>query len=144
MELAVGFDEAVRLAMETMDESTAAMAGRNALLRSLLRGIEGTRFVTPEEGSLPNILNVTFDDAARLDGEALIVGMDLMGIAVSNGSACTSGSIQPSHVLSAMGLPPEQAKAAVRFSLSRYTTDDDIRTAADALSRVVERMRLTP
>ena len=141
VELAVGFDEAVLLAMEMMEESSMAMEELNALLRGLLGEIGGIRFVSSETESLPNILNVTFEDAVRLDGEALIVGMDLLGVAVSNGSACTSGSIQPSHVLSAMGLPPEQAKAAVRFSMSRYTTEDEIRRAAGALREVVGRMR---
>ncbi len=141
VELAVGFDEAVRLAMETTAERGPVMRELNALLRSLLGEIEGVRFVTPEEGTLPNIVNVTFSDAARLDGEGLLVGMDLLGVAISNGSACTSGSIQPSHVLSAMGFPSEQAKAAVRFSLSRYTTAQDIRAGVSALREVVERMR---
>lgn len=141
VELAVGFDEAVALALAEIVESSEKMERLNHILRSELAAIDGIRFVTPDHNALPNIVNVTFDDALRLDGEALIVGMDLLGIAVSNGSACTSGSIQPSHVLSAMGYPPEQAKAAVRFSLSRYTTDEEIREAADALRRVVARMR---
>jgi len=141
VELIVGFDEAVATAMATIDESRARMEQLRDLLRDLLRSIDGIRFVTPEQGTLPNILNVTFEDAATLDGEGLIVGMDLMGIAVSNGSACTSGSLQPSHVLSAMGLPPEQAKAAVRFSLSRLTAREEIEAAAEALTEVVGRLR---
>lgn len=141
MELVAGFDEAAMIAARDREAVIADMGRQTALLRELLGAIEGIRFVTPAHGTLPNIVNVTFADAARLDGEALIVGMDLEGVAVSNGSACTSGSLQPSHVLAAMGLPPEQAKAAVRFSTSRYTTDDDIRAAAAALARVVGRMR---
>jgi cysteine desulfurase len=143
LELIAGFAEATGQATSRMVEHGAHMAQLSQQLRSLLAGINGIRFVTPKQEALPNILNVTFDDAAQLDGEGLIVGMDLEGVAVSNGSACTSGSIQPSHVLSAMGLPPEQAKAAVRFSLSRYTTEAEITAAAAALARVVSRLRGT-
>jgi cysteine desulfurase len=67
--------------------------------------------------------------------------MDLRGIAVSNGSACTSGSPQPSHVLTAMGFSPAQAKAAVRFSLSRFTGEDEIAEAVEALADVLKTMR---
>ncbi|MDB5033539.1 MAG: Aminotransferase, class [Chlorobi bacterium] len=141
VELAVGFEEATTLALQGLEENGARMRELGGLLRALLTQIGGIRFVTPERDAMPNIVNVTFADAGHLDGEGLIVGMDLLGVAVSNGSACTSGSIQPSHVLSAMGLPAEQAKAAVRFSLSRYTTEQEIRAGADALRRVVERMR---
>ncbi len=141
VELVVGFDEAIRLALGNLEEHQEQFRKLNRLLREELEKIEGIRFNSPSEKSLPNILNVTFEDAAMLDGEALIVGMDLQGVAVSNGSACTSGSIQPSHVLSAMGLPPEQAKAAVRFSMSRYTTEEEIRKGAEALHAVVGRMR---
>ncbi len=141
VELIVGFGTATRLAQEHLEDHAEAMAARSTQLRSILAEIAGIEFITPVEGALPNIVTVTFDDAAHLDGEGLIVGMDLHGVAVSNGSACTSGSIQPSHVLSAMGLPPEQAKAAVRFSLSRYTTADEITQGAAALRDVVERMR---
>lgn len=141
VELIVGFDEAVASAMGTVAENYARMERLRDLLRDRLLTIEGIRIVTPEQETLPNILNVTFEDAATIDGEGLIVGMDLMGIAVSNGSACTSGSLQPSHVLSAMGLPPEQAKAAVRFSLSRLTTGEEIEQAATALADVVGRLR---
>jgi cysteine desulfurase len=141
VELAVGFDEAALLAGRGLQENLLRMEQLGRQLRSLLGTIDGLRFVTPDRDALPNIVNVTFDDASRLDGEALIVGMDLEGIAVSNGSACTSGSIQPSHVLLAMGLPPEQAKGAVRFSLSRYTTEEEIERGVEALRMVVERMR---
>ena len=143
VELVLGFDRAAQIALAGRTETSAGMLAHIELLRSLLSSINGIRFNTPQAGVLPNILNVTFDDAANLDGEALIVGMDLEGVAVSNGSACTSGSLQPSHVLAAMGLPAAQARAAVRFSISRTTLEDDIRQAAQALARVVARMRTT-
>lgn len=86
--------------------------------------------------SLPNTLNVGFPG---LDGEALLMGLDLEGICVSSGSACMVGSIQPSHVLTAMGVDPATALAAVRFSMGTGTTGDDITQAADALGRVLAR-----
>ncbi len=90
---------------------------------------------------LPNILSVSFDSSvAPLDGEALIMGMDLEGVAVTSGSACTSGSLEPSHVLHAMGRDEKTAKATIRFSLGRGSTDDEIDSAVDALHRVVSRM----
>lgn len=140
-ELIVGFEVAARLAMQGMEENNQRLIElRNRLLGGL-HLIDRLEVVTPEHEALPNIVNITFADAADLDGEALIVGMDLEGIAVSNGSACTSGSLQPSHVLLAMGRPPEQAKAAVRFSTSRYTEDAEIDRAVEGLGRVVEQMR---
>lgn len=141
VELVVGFDRAIGMALAAQEETAGRMRELSGMLRARLEKIDGIIFVSPAVGVLPNIVNVTFADAGKLDGEGLIVGMDLAGVAVSNGSACTSGSIQPSHVLSAMGFPPEQARAAVRFSLSRYTTAEEIDEAASALRQVVERMR---
>ena len=141
VELVIGFAEAIRISEEEREETTAQIGALKDHLRKLLSSIDGIHFVTPENEALPNILNISFDDAAQLDGEGLIVGMDIRGIAVSNGSACTSGSIQPSHVLLAMNYPPEQAKAAVRFSLSKFTTQEEIEKAAEAMGEVLEKMR---
>jgi len=85
--------------------------------------------------TLPNTLNVSFPGA---DGEALLMGLDLEGICVSSGSACMVGSIQPSHVLLAMGVPPETALATVRFSLGHTTSEEAIDLAAAAVSRVTK------
>lgn len=141
VELAVGFAEAARIAVEELEENGARIGALRRRLEEKLRTIDDLIIVTPSEGSLPTIVDVTFADAGRLDGEGLIVGMDIRGVAVSNGSACTSGSMQPSHVLLALGLSPAQAAAAVRFSLSRFTTDDDVDRAAAALADVVGKMR---
>jgi cysteine desulfurase len=84
--------------------------------------------------SLANTLNVSFPG---MDGEALLIGLDLEGVCASSGSACMVGSIQPSHVLLAMGLPPATAMATVRFSLGRETTESDIRHAIGAVRNVV-------
>lgn len=85
---------------------------------------------------LPNTSNVTFPDA---DGEGIVIGLDLAGIAVSTGSACSSGRIEPSPVLLAMGLTAEEAKATVRFSLSRMTTEEEVDRAIAVLREVVPR-----
>jgi cysteine desulfurase len=142
VELIAGFALAASLAVGSLPASAARMQLlRDRLRATLLESIAGLRVITPERDALPNILSVTFDDAASLDGEALIVGMDLRGVAVSNGSACTSGSPQPSHVLLAMGLPEEQARAAVRFSLSRYSSEVEVDAGAVALADVLSVMR---
>lgn len=85
---------------------------------------------------LANTLNVTFPG---IDGETLLIGLDLEGVAVSSGSACMVGSVQPSHVLMAMGVPPALAKSTVRFSLGKPTTSDEIDSAIDGLGRVLSR-----
>lgn len=137
-ELVAGFAMAAQLCSEQMDQSVHLFAQLNTKLRQALQAIPHLTVITPTQGALSNIINVTFDNAEQLDGEGLIVGMDLAGIAVSNGSACTSGSQQPSHVLLAMGLPAAQARAAVRFSFSRFTTLREIELAATALFKVIQ------
>jgi cysteine desulfurase len=93
------------------------------------------------EKSLTNLLSVSFDNSkVKIDGEALILGLDLEGVAVSSGSACTSGSVKPSHVLLAMGMDIETAKATVRFSLGRSTTITDLDYVLKALTKVVKRV----
>ena len=86
--------------------------------------------------TLANTLNVSFPG---LDGEALLIGLDLEGVCASSGSACMVGSIQPSHVLLAMGVEPKHASSTVRFSLGTHTTDSDIENCLRALTAVVER-----
>lgn len=142
VELIVGFEQSLALLTEErQNDYGAKMKKLSDHLRRLLQKIDDIQMVTPARDVLPNIVSITFNDAAELDGEGVIVGMDLEGVAVSNGAACTSGSIQPSHVLSAIGLPDVQAKVAVRFSLSRYTTEEEIDAAVDALKKVLARMR---
>ena len=86
----------------------------------------------------PNTSNLTFD---YLEGEGLVIAMDLRGIACSTGAACSSGSLEPSHVLSAIGLKPEQARASIRFSLGRFNTEEDVDAALQILPGVVEQLR---
>lgn len=91
--------------------------------------------------SLANTLNVTFP---RIDGETLLIGLDLEKVSVSSGSACMVGSVQPSHVLIAMGVEPSLAKSTVRFSLGKPTTSDDIDAALAGLNRVLARQSVPP
>ena len=87
---------------------------------------------------VPNTSNVWFES---LDGEALVIGLDLKGLAVSSGAACSSGASEPSHVLQAMGLPLERARASLRFSLHRQTTAEEIDRAIELVSTQVARLR---
>ena len=138
--LAVGFAKAVEICSHQMGEDNSRMLR----LRESLKGRIADHFPNvvfnghPTLG-LPHILNISFDSSKQpVDGEALIMGLDLQGIAVTSGSACTSGSLQPSHVLLAMGRDEQTAKATIRFSLGRSTTDDDIEYTVEALKGVVE------
>jgi len=140
--LAVGFAKAAELCDELMDEEAARLRRLRGILRQRIHGeFKGIIVNGHPTEVLPNILSVSFDSSvAPLDGEALIMGMDLQGVAVTSGSACTSGSLEPSHVLHAMGRDEKTAKATIRFSLGRGTTEDEINYAVDALHSVVSRM----
>ena len=94
-----------------------------------------------EVARLPNTSNITFAEA---DGEGIVIALDLEGIAVSTGSACSSGRIEPSPALLAMGLTPEEARATVRFSLSRFTTEEEIARVVKVLAEVVPRCTKPP
>jgi cysteine desulfurase len=140
--LIIGFQAAARTAVNDIDARAAQMLEQTQLLRELLlENIPMIRFNTPVENSLPNITNISFLDAEKLDGEAILQAMDMNGVAVSNGSACVSGSLQPSHVLMAMNRLDAEATAAVRFSVSKDTESEEIRTAVDTLGTILANMR---
>jgi cysteine desulfurase len=90
------------------------------------------------ENRLPNIANLSFEG---LEGEAMVIAMDLEGIAISTGSACASGSLEPSHVLIAMGLRPEAVQGSLRFSLAYHNTEQEVESVLSTLTRVTERLR---
>lgn len=126
----VGLGKAAELAQQTLiQEAERLSALRDQLETQLLHQIPGTRVNGSRASRLPQVSNLAFE---AVDGEALLI--NLTRIAVSNGSACTSASVLPSHVLKAMGLSDDLAHASVRFSLGRYTTEEDI---AEAISHVV-------
>jgi cysteine desulfurase len=132
-------------AAEAVQEGLYAEQDRERELRDWLW--EGIRTEFPmairnghEELTLANTLNVSFPGA---DGETLLIGLDMEGVSASSGSACMVGSVQPSHVLLAMGVPPAVAQATVRFSLGKPTIGADIEAALTALTSVLERQNLT-
>jgi cysteine desulfurase len=133
-----GMAAAVRVAMASLDDESARLRRLAHRLRSGLLENPGTWLNTPLEGTLPGILNVGFED---VPAEMLLVALDLDGIAASSGSACASGSMEPSHVLSAIGLAPERAKSCVRFSAGWTTTEADIDRAIEVAAAAVARAR---
>ena len=141
--LAVGCAKAIELAVGSLaEESRRLSALRDQLEAELVARVPGVIVNGRDAPRLPHILSVSFDSGVMsLEGEMLVPGLDLEGIAVSSGSACTSGSIQPSHVLLAMGRDPETAKASVRFSFGRSNTEEDIERVVRALERVLQRAR---
>src|SRR5204862_3419908 len=88
---------------------------------------------------VPNTSSITFREA---DAEGIVIGLDLSGVAVSTGSACSSGRVEPSHVLLAMGLTAEEARGTVRFSLSRFTTEEEIARTIELVSEIVPRAKM--
>jgi cysteine desulfurase len=135
----VGLGKAAELARQRMSEEAARLA---ALRDRLEEGILGSVPLAAVNGDrarrLPTTTNLRFD---YIEGEGFVIAMDLRGIACSTGAACSSGSLEPSHVLSAVGLTPEQARSSIRFSLSRFTTADEIDQALELLPAVVEQLR---
>jgi len=135
----VGLGEAARLAMERLPEMTARVAALRDHLEANLRDrIAGVRDNGAPEYRLPNIANLSFEG---IEGEAAVIAMDLEGVAVSTGSACASGSLEPSHVLVAMGLRPEVVQGSLRFSLCYHNTEAEIDAVAETMARVAERLR---
>ncbi len=135
----VGLGKACELALEHMaEENTALGRLRDRLERGILGQI-GHCFVTGDTGNrLPNTSNIAFE---YIEGEAILLLLNKLGIAASSGSACTSGSLEPSHVMRAMGIPYTAAHGTIRFSLSRDNTEADIDRVAAAMPGVVARLR---
>jgi cysteine desulfurase len=119
-----------------MDDQKMA-AARDRLERELLE-IEGTGLNGEGAPRVPNTTNILFDG---IEGEALVIALDLKGLAVSTGAACSSGAIEPSHVLTAMGLSRDRAKASIRFSLGKQNTAEDVDFALGVVPETVERLR---
>ncbi|MFC2012117.1 cysteine desulfurase NifS [Chloroflexota bacterium] len=135
----VGFGTAAELAgLEIDQEAERLTALRNRLIDSLLAGIEDVRLNGHRTIRLPGNVNISAD---YVEGEAMVLNLDLEGICASTGSACSSSSLEPSHVLLAMGLPHEQAHGSLRLSLGKWTTEDEINPVLDALPGIVTRLR---
>jgi cysteine desulfurase len=111
---------------------------RDRLERTILGEVEGT--AVNGQGA-PRVANTTSISFECIEGEALVIALDLKGLAVSTGAACSSGAIEPSHVLTAMGLRPEQTRGSLRFSLGKQTTPEDIEFALSLIPSTVARLR---
>lgn len=135
----VGFGVAATLAAQELETNAAHYLRLTSSLRAgIVQRIAGTCLNSPTQDCLPNTVNIGFAEAT---GEGLMMGLDLAGIAVSTGSACAAGSLEPSHVLLALGRDPEAAKSALRFSVGKETTEAEIDRVLDVLPGVVERVR---
>jgi len=135
----VGFGKACEIAGEELDSAPPRIAAlRDRLQQGIEERIEHVQLNGHPVHRLPNTLNVSF---SFVDGESLLMNLDLMGVAASTGSACTSGSIEPSHVLTAMGRSAEQAQGSLRFSLGRGNTVEEVDFTINALVDVVGRLR---
>jgi cysteine desulfurase len=135
----VGFSKAVELAQQEMSEEEKRLTYlRDQLINSLLERIDHSRLNGHPKMRLPNNVNVSID---YVEGESMALNLDLEGICASTGSACSSSSLEPSHVLLAMGLFPEQAHGSLRFTLGKWTTEEEIRRVIEALPRIVAKLR---
>ena len=136
---AVGFARAAELLHADMQQEARRLASlRDQLQNGLTEKIPHVQLNGDPENRLPGTLNMSFE---FVEGESLILRLDMEGIAVSSGSACTSGSLEPSHVLLAMGIPHEVCHGSLRFSLGRGTTKEQIDYVVEALPRIVEGLR---
>jgi len=134
----VGFGEALRLALDLMTEEAARLRAWRDRLRKALEAIPGAHLNGDPVDGLPGTVSVSFEGT---DSESLLMALDFRGIAASSGSACTSGSLEPSHVLRAIGLPPELAKGTVRLSLGRGTTDEEVDYLLEIIPEIVRTLR---
>jgi cysteine desulfurase len=129
--------ELARAVLERGDDKAMA-ASRDRIQRTILENVEATGLNGEGAPRVPNTTNIYFD---YIEGEALVIALDLKGLAVSTGAACSSGAIEPSHVLTAMGLRPDRARASIRFSLGKQNTPEEIDFALDILPKAVSRLR---
>ena len=135
----VGLGRAAGMARLQLDERATRMRElRDYLERQLMTYVPGVRINGDSERRVPNISNLSFEG---IDGESLLIALDLKGIAVSTGSACASGSLEPSHVLQALGLAREEVRGSLRVSLSAYTTREEVDYAVSVLQETVLRLR---
>lgn len=135
----VGLGKAIELATENIDRHNAQLtAVRDRLIDRILEEIPYTRLNGHRTQRLPGNCNISFQ---FIEGESLLLSLDMKGIAASSGSACTSGSLDPSHVLLAIGLPHEIAHGSLRLSLSEENTIEQADAVVDALKEIVERLR---
>jgi cysteine desulfurase len=136
----VGLGKAAELSVEALRDGTMdRVAGLRARLeQGIVARVEDCAVNGGEAPRVPNTTNLQFDN---LEGEALVIALDLKGLAVSGGSACMSGATEPSHVLTAMGLVSTRARASLRFSLTKLNTEDEVNAALELVPAAVTRLR---
>ena len=136
----VGLGKAAQLAKASLDrgDDKKLAAMRDRLEQGILAQVDEAAVNGSGAPRVPNTTNIRFD---HIEGESLVIALDLRGLAVSTGAACSSGAIEPSHVLIAMGLRPNQARASIRFSLGKQTTDEDVDFALALVPETVARLR---
>lgn len=134
-----GLGVAARLAASGLADKAARIGAlRDRLEAEILRRVPGTIVNGAPDARVPNTTNISFD---RIEAESLLIALDLEGIAVSTGAACSSGTLEPSHVLRAMGLPTHRAQNSIRFSLGAGNTEAEVDYLLDKLPKAVEKLR---
>ena len=143
----IGLTEALNLAVNELDSNTTHFQKlRSAAIEGLTKRFSGRFQINgPESGGVPHILNIGFipDGEKALDGEMLLLNLDIDGICVSNGSACTSGAMEPSHVLKGIGLPHAVAKSSIRVSFGKHNSIEEVEFFVEKLDGILERMMAT-
>jgi len=135
----IGLGKACEMAEDAMEEeNTRVRVLRDKLEQGLLKTCPDARLNGSREYRLPNTSNISFE---YVEGEAILLMVNELGIAASSGSACTSGSLEPSHVLRAMGVPFTCAHGSIRFSLSRYNTEEEIDFIIEKMPGIIQRLR---
>ena len=129
---------AVLAARKMAPEAARVSALRDRLEAGILRDVPGTLVNGTRDARVPNTTNISFE---RVEAESLLIALDLEGIAVSTGSACSSGTLEPSHVLKAMGLPSHRTQNSLRFSLGMFSTQEEVDRVVEVLPRLVEKLR---
>jgi len=134
-----GLGVAAQLALSKMSAEAARVAGlRDRLEEGILREVPGSVVNGARAARVPNTTNISFD---RVEAESLLIALDLEGVAVSTGSACSSGTLEPSHVLRAMGFPAHRTQNSLRFSLGMFSTDAEVDRVIAILPSIVEKLR---
>ncbi|GFN36015.1 cysteine desulfurase NifS [Tepidimicrobium xylanilyticum] len=135
----VGMGKAIELAYENLEEKNARLISlRDRLIKKIFDNIDHVRLNGHPTNRLPGNVNVCFE---FIEGESLLLSLDMEGIAASSGSACTSGSLEPSHVLLAIGLPHEVAHGSLRLSLGEFNTEEEVDYVVEKLTEIVTRLR---
>lgn len=138
----VGMAEALRLAESERNETVPRVKSlRDRIVEAMLERLEGVRLNGHPARRLANNVNFSFD---RVEGEPILLGLDLAGISASSGSACSSASLEPSHVLTALGLTAEQAQGSLRLTLGKDNTEEDVDYLLDVLPGLVRKLRGMP